>query len=116
MNIEFSSIETMTVAKIIGNLDGNTAAQAQEMLEPFFAPNAIVIFDMEQCLYVSSAGLRVLLFTAKQLAKVNGYGVFAKLTEEVKDVMEMTGFSDIFKSYDQVDVAIAAVKEEFVDK
>jgi anti-anti-sigma factor len=101
-----------TVIGIEGNLDGQTAEYAQEKLMSYVFPNSLIIIDMSKCPYVSSAGLRVLLMTAKQLAKIGGTGVFAGLIEEVRDVMEMTGFSSIFESYDTLDLALSAVGEE----
>ena len=100
--------ENKTVICLNGNLDGTTAEYTQENLITYVAPDCSIVIDMEKCPYVSSAGLRVLLMTAKQLAKIGGTGVFSGLTDEVKDVMEMTGFSSIFESYNSVDDAIAA--------
>lgn len=101
--------ENKTVICLEGNLDGTTAEYTQENLMNYVAPECSIVIDMEKCPYVSSAGLRVLLMTAKSLAKIGGTGVFAGLTEEVKDVMEMTGFSSIFESYSSVDDAISAL-------
>lgn len=102
----------VNVIKFKGNLDGSTAQQAQDTAMPFIVNNSTVVFDMEECPYISSAGLRVLLVIAKKLANVGGKGALANVLEEVKDVMEMTGFDNIFKSYKSVTEAITAVKKE----
>ena len=112
MEIKSYVKENATVVSLDGNLDGQTAEYAQENLINYVVPNCTIVIDMSKCLYVSSAGLRILLMTAKQLAKIGGTGVFAGLSEEVKDVMEMTGFSSIFESYNSVDNAIAAIRKE----
>ena len=44
--------------------------------------------------------------------KIGGKGVFASLSEEVGDVMEMTGFATIFDSYDTISEAIKKVLED----
>ena len=112
MEIKTFLKENTTVICLEGNLDGLTAEYAQENLMNYVLPNCAIVIDMTKCPYVSSAGLRVLLMTAKQLAKIGGTGVFSSLAEEVKDVMEMTGFSNIFESYNSVDDAIAAIRKE----
>lgn len=111
MNIEAQNDNEITLLKLEGNLDGTTAEYAQETILGYVSPNHYLIIDMEKCLYVSSAGLRVLLITAKQLAKIGGKGVFVNLTEEVHDVMEMTGFSAIFDRYETIDEAKQAIRK-----
>jgi len=110
MEINTISKEEATVVSLEGNLDGTTAEFTQEKLLQLLTPNCELIIDMAKCPYVSSAGLRVLLMTAKQLTRIGGAGVFAGLSEEVRDVMEMTGFSSIFESYGTVDEAHEAMK------
>ncbi len=111
MNIETVNDNEITTLKLEGNLDGTTADYAQEKILGYVSPNHSIIIDMEKCLYVSSAGLRVLLITAKQLAKIGGKGVFVNLTEEVHDVMEMTGFSSIFDRFETIDEAKLAIRK-----
>ena len=70
-----------------------------------------MVFDLSGCKMISSAGLRILLMFAKQIKKQRGEGVIAGLSEEVKEVMEMTGFSNMFQSFNSINNAIAAVKK-----
>lgn len=98
-----------TVFELSGKLDVNTAPKVQEEVMACVCAECRLVLDMKKCDYVSSAGLRVLLVIAKQLTKVGGYGVLANLLEEVRDVMQMTGFDNLFKSYDDTNQAIAAV-------
>lgn len=112
MEIKNYTKSDITILVFEGNLDGTTSEYAQESILGYIAPNCAIALDMSNCPYVSSAGLRVLMMTAKQLAKVGGKGVFAGLADEVKDVMEMTGFSSIFESYMSVEDAIDALGKE----
>lgn len=98
-----------TVFELSGKLDVNTASKVQEEVMACISAECRLVIDMKKCDYVSSAGLRVLLVIAKQLAKVGGYGVLANLLEEVKDVMQMTGFDNLLKYYDDTNQAIASV-------
>lgn len=112
MEINNYTKANVTVLVLDGNLDGTTVEYAQEKIIKHVVSNCKMVIDMTKCCYVSSAGLRVLLMTAKQLIKVGGIGVLAGLAEEVNDVMEMTGFSSMFDSYSTIEDAIAAVGKE----
>ena len=111
MEIKTTSVDNIVVLSLIGNFDGQTAEQVQEQLMSYIAPNSSIVIDMSECPYISSAGLRVLLMAAKQLSKMNGTGVFTGLSEEIRDVMEMTGFSNIFESFNSLDDAINAIRK-----
>ena len=55
-----------------------------------------VMLDMTVCHYVSSTGLRVLLYS-KKVAAAKGLKVCLKgVNAEVQDVMDVTGFSNFF--------------------
>jgi len=105
MEITTQTDQNVTVIAIIGNLDGNTATAAQEKILPHITPGCSLVFDMEKCIYISSAGLRLLLVVAKQLNKVGGAGVYAALTQETSDIMKMTGFDNMFTSFPTLDEA-----------
>jgi anti-anti-sigma factor len=49
---------------------------------------------------------------AKQLSLQNGKLVLSGVCAEVKDVMEMTGFSNFFKMFDTVDAALVDLLKE----
>lgn len=55
-----------------------------------------VVLDMTACKYVSSTGLRVLLYT-KKVAVAKGLKLSLKgMSDEVKDIMSVTGFDHFF--------------------
>ena len=62
-----------------------------------------VVLDMTGCNYISSTGLRVLLYS-KKLAASKGLKVcLVGMTSEVKDIMDVTGFSNFFETYQSLD-------------
>ncbi|MCX5785524.1 MAG: STAS domain-containing protein [Elusimicrobia bacterium] len=110
MEIKTAIHDEVNVISISGSLDGATAPQAQEQILPNIASGCCLVLDFEKCVYISSAGLRVLLMIAKQLPAKNGCWAFAGLSAEIKDVMDMTGFSSFFSIFDTVAEAVASVK------
>lgn len=109
MEITTRTEKDITIVAIGGSLDGNTAPAAQEKIVPLLTSGCRLVFDMEKCGYVSSAGLRLLLVIAKRLEQVKGTGTFAALAPEILDVMKMTGFDNIFSGYVSVDDALGAL-------
>lgn len=109
MEIKIENRPKLIVAQIIGNLDGSTSDQAQEQLMPLANNKSCMALDLSKCNYISSAGLRVLLMLAKQFTAQGSRLGLAGLCEEVKDVMDMTGFINFFKLYNSVDEIAATV-------
>ena len=77
-----------------GRLDTTTAPQLEAELKTAVDGVEDLIFDIEKLQYISSAGLRVLLSAQKVMNK-QGSMVVRKASEEVKEIFEVTGFSDI---------------------
>ena len=51
--------------------------------------------DLEQLDYISSAGLRVLLFAQKTVNSFDGKMMVKNVKPEIMEVFEITGFTDI---------------------
>jgi anti-anti-sigma factor len=112
MEIKTSTKEGSTIIEIIGSLDGNTVNEAQEKILPLISSAHVsMVLDMKECGYISSAGLRLLLMAAKQLSTQSGTLVLSGLSDEIKDVMEMTGFNNFFKTFDTVPSALATMRK-----
>lgn len=80
--------------KIEGRLDTTTAPSLEKIINELPADVTELLLDMSQLAYVSSAGLRVLLSAQKKMNKI-GSMKLTGVCEEVMEVFEMTGFSDI---------------------
>ncbi len=79
-----------------GRLDGNGALA----LEKFLGSNPgnaskHVLFDFSGLDYISSAGLRVILLTAKKLQAGAGKVALCALNQDIQKVFEMSGFNTI---------------------
>ena len=84
---------TLTLA-VEGRLDTTTSPELEAELNNSIADIKNLIFDFKKLEYISSSGLRVLLKAQK---KMNGIGSMkiCGASELVKEVFEVTGFSDI---------------------
>ena len=93
MKIEFTKNDGVMNVTLEGRLDTTTAPELDSLLsEKLMGVNTLTI-DCTNLVYVSSAGLRVLLATHK---KMKGAMKLTNVQELVMEVFEITGFADIF--------------------
>ena len=77
--------------ELVGRLDAVTAPQLEKELNASLDGVKSLKFDFAQLEYIASAGLRVLLVAQKRMNK-QGSMVIKNVSEEVKEVLDMTGF------------------------
>lgn len=77
-----------------GRLDTSTAPQLEAELNNALSGVTALKFDLAKLDYISSAGLRVLLSSQKTMNK-QGTMVISGVSAEVKEIFDVTGFSDI---------------------
>mgnify|MGYP003405972846 FL=1 len=85
----------MTVA-LTGRLDTITAPELESSLKEDIDGVTELNFDFTNLEYISSAGLRVLL-SAQKIMNKQGSMVVKNANDMIKDVFDVTGFSDILK-------------------
>ena len=84
------------VAMAEDRVDGTNASEFQQALEAAITESdRIVILDCEQLTYISSAGLRVVLLTARALQRQNSKFAVCSLSEQIREVFEISGFDKI---------------------
>jgi anti-sigma B factor antagonist len=77
-----------------GRLDTPTAPQLEEKINSAISDVTNLTFDFTKLEYISSAGLRVLLSAQKVMNK-QGKMTISNVSEEIMEIFEVTGFSDI---------------------
>ncbi|WP_129671908.1 STAS domain-containing protein [Candidatus Chloroploca sp. Khr17] len=109
MEITITTRNQLTLATLVGELDGKTAPTAQEHIVPLCQAGSRVLLDMSQVTYMSSAGLRLMLLLYRQATSTGTTLVLAGLAEDLQDTMSATGFLTYFTVYDTVEAAEAAL-------
>ena len=111
MGITIEWKDEILVAKADGRIDGTNAQEFQKELETAVDTNArVVILDLEHVSYISSAGLRVILLTAKSLLKKNANFAVCSLSAQIREVFEISGFDKIISVHASQAEAVAALK------
>ena len=107
MNITTAVVESVTVVRLAGNLDTNTSELAQTTLNELVDGGAKkVLVNFTDVDFVSSAGLRVLLATAKRLGGPGGNLRISNLNDTVNEVFEISGFTKILSVFPTEEAAL----------
>ena len=93
MNIEQKRNGTALTIAPEGYLDTTTAPQLKAVLDTALAGVEELTFDFEKLEYISSSGLRLLLFAQKAMDRQGSMKVI-HANETVMEIFEVTGFSD----------------------
>lgn len=96
MNINITRDGNELTVELEGRLDTLTSPDLEEELEDKIEGIEKLVFDLGGLEYISSAGLRVLVGAAQAIDENDGNMVIRNLTVPVRDVFDVTGFSDAF--------------------
>ena len=94
LNIEKKSEGNNLSFALSGRLDTTTAPDLEKEVKDNIEGVEKLDFDFADLAYISSAGLRVLL-SAQKIMNKQGDMVVRNCSDEIKEIFEVTGFSDI---------------------
>lgn len=88
-----------TIIYVNGRLDIQTAPEFQDELDEIIGEEKTnLVLDLKEVDYVSSAGLRAILYIQKKLDTIEGSTMIVKnVCPDVMEVFEMTGFTEFLK-------------------
>lgn len=96
MEIKKSIDKRTLVVQIIGEVDSVTSPILESSLIADINRVDNLILDLDQCTYVSSAGLRIFLAARQHLSTDNEMTII-NVSPSVMEVLELTGFTKIIK-------------------
>lgn len=98
MEVKIENLENKTMVVLSGRLDTTNADKFQQDIAPLMQDDApdieIDCTDME---YTSSQGLRMFLMLQKSVTARKGSLVMRNMKPNVKEVFDITGFSNIIR-------------------
>lgn len=110
--MEFSTEQrdTALVLTVKGRMDAVTAPEFENECQTHIdAGTTTIVADMSGLEFISSAGLRAILSSAKRLKAAGGKMVFCNLSGMVQEVFQVSGFSSMFPVTGSVDEAMEKV-------
>lgn len=109
MEIQGRQVDGVTVLSLKGSIDAVTAPKVTEFIQGQIANGNIkLVADLSGVDYTSSAGLRVLLSAIKETRAQSGDIRLADIQPDVQKVLNLSGFTNILKVFDNVDAAVAS--------
>jgi anti-anti-sigma factor len=92
--------------EIVGEVDAYMARELDQVLKSLLVQNqSRLVLDASQMGYISSAGLRVVLFAHREAFQLGGEVRVFGLRAQVHRIFEIAGFDELLKindTYDQV--------------
>jgi anti-sigma B factor antagonist len=111
VNVEIWEEGEIVVATLSGEINGNAAPLLEERLLPLADGRAWVLLDMSGVTFISSVGLRVLLYLYREITACEGCIALVGLPEDIRDTMTVTGFLDFFDTFATVEEGLAVFSQ-----
>ena len=97
----------VVIVKLLGNLDTSAAPEAEERINYWLEKNSKkIVINLQEDKYVSSAGLRVFLATAKKMTAAGGAVKFCSPNDVVKEILDSSGFTTILDVKESLEEAM----------
>jgi len=112
MEIKLKKEDVFTIIFVSGEIDAVTCERLQKKIDELIDnENKCLILDLADVNYISSAGLRVILATAKKLYS-DGVFVITNPKPSVYEILDMVGLSNIIAIYDDLEAAKKSIKKQ----
>ena len=110
MELDVERTDGLVVVTGCMRVDGSNARDFEKALRDIIQDDdRALVLDFEPLTYISSAGLRAILLTAKNLQKRGaGFGI-CTLAAPIREVFAISGFDKIISTYETKDEAVASL-------
>jgi anti-anti-sigma factor len=106
MKIDISEHRNVFIVSVAGKMDAINAPKLEKAISIHVETGEkTIILDFDKLDYISSAGLRVVLMSAKQLKANRQELMISGLKNSVKNVFELSGFYSLFKIFNTIEAA-----------
>ena len=111
MEVTDTKLDEVAVVALKGRVDAaNSTTLEQKLLGLLAGGEKRLVLELSGLEYISSAGLRVLLVVAKKLNAAGGKFALAAARDHIREVLDLSGFIDIFPLFANQQEAVAGVK------
>ena len=109
MEIATQEYQRVAVMSVSGRVDSATAPELESKLRALVeADKNQIVLDLKDVEYMSSAGLRAMVSTLKQVKRVNGDLRISSPSPRVEEVLRLAGLTSIFSIHSSQEEAIAS--------
>lgn len=112
MKIDESKHGKAVVFSLEGRFDSTTSIELEKrILETINAGNHFIILDCSLVNYISSAGIRVLVRSHKELEKLHGKILLSSLPKPIENILYITGFLPYFQVFEDLSQALSSLQQ-----
>ena len=110
MEITTKQYKHCDLLSIQGKVDSYTAPDLTKAIEALNGNGQFkIVIDLGKLEYMSSAGFRALLIGQRNCKRYNrGEIVLASVPKKICDALELTGFTPLFRMFDDVTAAVGS--------
>jgi anti-sigma B factor antagonist len=111
MEVSTTPFENVTAVAVKGRVDSTTADGLTSRLSELVKSGASrLVIDLKEVSYISSAGFRTLLITARAVGQASGKMVLCGISGEMQRLFDLSGFSELFTILPNRDDALAKLR------
>jgi anti-sigma B factor antagonist len=110
MEVKQEHTDGVEIFSVKGSLDSNTSPEFEALIyKTLENGQRKLILDLEDLDYISSAGIRVMLKTTKDLKRMDGNIVLCSLQDYVREVFDIAGFDGYLNIENNLDGAMGKI-------
>lgn len=110
MEVSQENTNGVEVFTVKGSLDSNTSPEFETLIYKSLEDGKRrLILNLEHLDYISSAGIRVMLKTTKDLKRMEGNIVLCSLQDYVREVFDIAGFDGYLNIENNLDGAMGKI-------
>jgi anti-anti-sigma factor len=99
--------DNIMVLEINGEVDAYTAQILNKTLIDLLGQGQLrIVMDVSKMRFISSAGIRAILYAHKEAVQVGGELRLAGPTDQIRRIFEIAGFLELFKITDELQESI----------
>lgn len=111
MQITLKKEGAVSILGVSGRMDANSAPEFEKKMSELLGENCLFfVVNFQELEYISSAGLRGVLASAKRAKAKQGDIFVCGLHGTVDEVFKLTGFNSIFKVFEKEEDAVKQFK------
>lgn len=110
MELQSARESNVLIVDVAGRIDGVNAGDFESSLrETINEDDKAVVLNLEGLSYISSAGLRSILITAKNLGRRQSKFALCQVPSNIMEIIKIAGFNKIITVHDSRDEATSAL-------
>lgn len=106
MELSRQDQDGISIVSVQGEIDGASAPQLEEFIVAILDESNLILLNVSEVGYMSSAGFRALMGIYRKVQEVNGQIVIGGVVQDIRDAMNATGFLKHFVLVDDYDEGV----------